>query len=128
MAKLNPKDPQFGIPVATRMREELALRFNKEANTAHKTLSRYLAEFIERAILNEQQLKKLQTELLKEKELAAANESKFKELQAEFTKGRENTRKTVGRFILEITEGNKKEAAQLIQTYNTIFKDERKYN
>lgn len=128
MAKLNPKDPQFGIPVATRIREELAFRFNKEAITGNKTLSRYVAEFIERAILQEKQLKDVQVELAKAKEIAATNETHCKGLQAQLIKEREIIKKTVGRFILEITEGSKTKATQLIETYNTILKDEKRNN
>ena len=105
MAKLNPKDPQFGIPIATRIREELAHKLNEKAEHSGKTLSRYVAELIEKASTNEKRLEEISEQLTKEKELA---------------------KKVAGRFILEITEGNKSLATKLIQTYNSILNDERR--
>jgi predicted DNA-binding protein len=104
MAELECKDPEYGIPVATRIPEEIAFRFNKEAEQASKTLSCYLAEFIERAIANEKQLTELEAQLLKDKEIA---------------------KNIAGRFIVEISKGDKAKAMELIHTYNTILKDEK---
>lgn len=128
MAKLSPKDPQFGIPVATRIREELAVRFNKEAADANKKLSRYLSEFIENAIINERLLKNLQLETAKQKETVLTKEKRVKELETQLQKDKTIAQKTASRFIMEVTKGHKEKATQLIQTYNDILQDERRNN
>lgn len=128
MAKLNPIDPQFGIPVATRIRKEVAFEFNEKAGKEDKTLSRYLAEFIEKGILNGKQLRKLQAELAQEKQRVTVYEKQVKDLQSQFIKEKESSRKVAGRLILEVTQGDKKQTMQLIETYNTILKDEKRNN
>jgi|GEM_PF-6611232 hypothetical protein len=100
MARLQCKDSEYGIPVATRIPEEIAYRFNEEAEQEGKTLSRYIAEFIERAKYNEQRLK---------------------ELEARIVGGN----KAVRRFILELSEGNSEQINQYIEIYNSILKNEK---
>jgi hypothetical protein len=128
MAKLTPKDPQFGIPVATRIRQELAFRFNKEAADSDKTLSRYVAEFIDKAATTEKRLKERELELVKEKEIALTREKRMKELETQITREKATAQKTASRFIVEISKGHKEKATQLIQTYNNILNDERRNN
>ena len=125
MAKLSPKDPQFGIPVAARIRKELAFRFNAEAGKTGKTLSRYISEYIEKIAAIEKRVIELSDQLIQGKTTAAGMEKLQKELEAQLTKEREIAKKVTGRFILEITKGNQKQANQLIQTFNTILKDEK---
>jgi hypothetical protein len=128
MAKLTPKDPQFGIPIATRIREELAHSFNKEAANSNITLSRYVAEFIENAVANEELLNELQAELSHEKETAVIKDRQFKGLETQILKERELSKKVAGLFIAEITKGDKKQVTQLIETYNKIMKDAKQHN
>jgi len=91
MAKLTPKDPQFGIPIATRIRGELAIHFNNEAAKENKTLSRYVAEFIERAAANQKSLNELQILFAKAKQTAAIKEKWIKDLEAQLLKEKETT-------------------------------------
>ena len=97
MAKLNPKDPQFGIPIAARIRKELAEHFNLEAQKQNTSFSKYISEYLENAAV-------IETQLYKEREIV---------------------KKTVGRFIIEITKGNKDDAKIFIEKYNQILKEEK---
>lgn len=97
MAKLNPKDPQFGIPIAARIRKELAEHFNLEAQKQNISFSKYLSECLENASV-------IQTQVSKEREIV---------------------KKSVGRFIIEITNGNKSDAKIFIERYNQILKEEK---
>ena len=125
MAKLSPKDPQFGIPVAARLRNDLAFRFNTEAEKAGKTLSRYISEYIEKVAMTEKKVAEL-IYLLKQEKIAVEAKGKLlKELQTQLAKEREIAKKTAGRFIIEITKGNQEQATQLINNYNNILNDEK---
>lgn len=125
MAKLNPKDPQFGIPIASRIKETIAFRLNKEAGKAGKTFSRYVAEYIEKADANEKRIAELTAQLDKEKTRAAEAEKQQRELQAQLTREKELTKRVASQFIVKISEGKPKQANQLIETYNNILKNER---
>ena len=125
MAKLNPTDPEFGIPVAARIRQELAIRFNKEAGLTNKTLSRYISEYIEKAVINEKEIKELTSQLVLEKQKVPAAEKKLQELQIQLDRERELTKRVVGKFIMQISEGEEKSATKYIRTFNTIFQDEK---
>lgn len=125
MAKLAPKDPQFGIPIASRIKEAIAYRLNKEAGKAGKTFSRYVAEYIEQADASEKKVTELTIQLAGEKARTAAAEKQQQEMQAQLTKEKELTKKVVSEFIIKISEGRQKQANQLIETYNNILKNER---
>lgn len=100
MARLAPKDPEFGIPIACRIKEDIAYQLNQEAEDAGKTLSRYLSEFIEQAVDYEKRIKKL------EKQIAYS-------------------KRTLSRFIKKISEGDPSEIEQLIDMYNNILEKEK---
>lgn len=100
MAKLAPKDPEFGIPIACRIKEDIAFQLNKTAEHAGKTLSRYLAEFIEQAVDYEKRIKKL-------------------ERQAAYSK------RALSRFIKEISEDAPEQVERLIDRYNSMLKNEK---
>ncbi len=125
MAKLSPKDPQFGIPVAARIKKELAFRFNNEAQKTGKSLSRYIAEYLEKLVATEKKFAELNNQLNQSQIAIGSKEKLLKELEAQLYKEREIAKKTAGKFIMEITKGNQKQATQLIQTFNTILKDEK---
>jgi predicted DNA-binding protein len=125
MAKLSPKDPQFGIPVASRMNKETAFQMNKEAERTGKTLSRYLSEYIEKAKVFEKKIKELTEQLTREKEISGAKEKRIAELQSKLDYEKELIKRVTGKFILEISEGKQKQATQFITTYNKILKHER---
>ena len=103
MAKLNPKDPQFGIPVAARIAKETAFRLQADADKNNLSFSKHLSNYLEQA---------------------ARNEAKLSELQTQITTEREVFKKAIGRFILFITDRNKEETTRFIQNYNTILKEE----
>ena len=145
MAKLAPKDPQYGIPVSSRINSDLAFRLNAEAEENGMSLSRYIAEYIERVepyekdILertnlldrawekissNEKKIKEQATQLEREKVTVAAKEKRLKELESHLLKRREILNKVLNRFIFEISDGNKKQQVKYIETYNAIWKDE----
>jgi len=125
MAKLAPKDPQFGIPVATRIREEMAFRLNREAEKAGKTLSLYLSEFMEMASANEKKIQELEIRLVKENELKLIEEKKLKETQTQLLREKGIAKRAAGRLIIEIAKGSEKKVNDLIQNYNSILKDEK---
>ena len=125
MAKLAPKDPQFGIPVASRIDKDTALLMNKQAEKQGKSLSRYISEYIKRATSFEKKIAELASLIAKEKEISTTKERKVAELQSQFTQERELMQKAVGRFILVISEERQKQAGQFIQLYNSILKDEK---
>jgi hypothetical protein len=125
MAKLNPKDPQFGIPVAARTRKEIAFDLNERAKKAGKSFSRYLSEHLEKADANEKKVAELTKQLEKELQTIKAKEQEITKLQAWLAREKEQTKAIISRFIIEISKGNQKQANQLIQTYNTILKDEK---
>jgi len=122
MAKLNPKDPQFGIPVSARIRGEVAHHFNEQAEKENKTLSRFVSEYIEKALTLETQIQELSTQLKNEQQINAEQEKKIQELSEKLKKEAAIFKNTAGKFILEIAEGNVKKANQLIQTFNSILK------
>ncbi len=124
MAKLAPKDPQFGIPVASRIDEDMAFSMNKEALKAGKTLSLYISEYLKKAAGFEKKIAELQVQLSKEKELNEAQKKKIAELTKQLANEKEFAKKVAGTFIIELSEGDKSHATQLIKTYNTILKDE----
>ncbi len=125
MAKLAPKDPQFGIPIASRIKEDIAFRFNKEAGKAGKTFSSYVAEYIEKAITNEKKITELATQLSLEKQKVSTAERQLREMQTQLNRERELTKRTVGKFIMDISKGKQKQATQLIEAFNTILKNEK---
>jgi hypothetical protein len=104
MAKLNPKDPQFGIPVAARIRKDLAFMLNKEAKNQNISFSKYLSGYLEKTF---------------------ALETKIEELKTQFTKEQETFKRTAALFILKISAGDKKQATEHIETYNSILKSEK---
>ena len=122
MAKLNPKDPQYGIPVSARIRGELAHHFNEQAEKENKTLSRYVSEYIENALTLETQIRELSTQLKNVQQINSIQEKKLQELSEQLKKEAAIYKNTVGKFILEITEGNEKKVNQLIQIFNAILK------
>jgi hypothetical protein len=124
MAKLAPKDPQYGIPVSARINKDLAFRLNAEAAEAGISLSLYIAEYLERVEPYEKIMEELATQLEREKVTVAAKEKRVKELESHLLKRREISRNVVTRFIFEISDGNQKQRVKYIETYNAIFKDE----
>ncbi len=104
MAKLAPKDPQFGIPIASRIDSKIAFWLNDKAGYEGKSLSRYIAEFITKASIIEKRAKELEAQLFNE---------------------REKAKKTIGAFIIEISKGDKKRATELIQIYNKFIQNEK---
>ena len=125
MAKLNPKDPQYGIPVSARIRGELAHHFNEQAEKENKTLSRYVSEYIENALTLETQIRELSTQLKNVQQINSIQEKKLQELSEQLKKEAAIYKNTVGKFILEITEGNQKKVTQYIQTYNILLQNEK---
>jgi len=125
MAKLAPQDPQFGIPIASRIREDIAFRFNKEAENAGKTFSRYISEYIERAVINEKKIAELTSQIASEKQRTSGSEKKLQELQTQLNREKELTKRMVGKFIMEISEGKQKQATEYIKIFNTILQDEK---
>jgi len=122
MAKLNPKDPQFGIPVSARIREAVAHHFNEQAEKENKTLSRFVSEYIENALKQEAKLRELSLQIQKTEQKNSIQEKKLQELSAQLKREAAIYKNTAGKFIIEITEGNVKKANQFIETYNTILK------
>ncbi|HVA98142.1 MAG TPA: hypothetical protein VNG53_04545 [Bacteroidia bacterium] len=122
MAKLTPKDPQYGIPVSARIRGEVAYKFNEQAEKSNKTLSRYVSEFIENALKQEAKLRELSIQIEKAEQINSEQEKKLQELSEQLKKEAAIYKNTVGKFILEITEGNEKKVNQLIQIFNAILK------
>jgi hypothetical protein len=104
MAKLNPKDPQFGIPVASRIPEKLATTLNNEAKNNNISLSKHLCTHLQNTSDYKQKITELENLLLKEKE---------------------QNKKIAGKFIIEIAEGDKEKTNELAIIYNTIFKNEK---
>ena len=124
MAKLAPKDPQYGIPVSTRIDRDLAFRLNAEAEEEGMSLSRYLAQYIERVEYYEKDMMEQDTRREREKVTDAAKEKRLRELESNLLKRREILKNVVSRFIFEISDGNRKQQVKYIETYNAIMKDE----
>jgi ParB-like chromosome segregation protein Spo0J len=124
MAKLAPKDPQYGIPVSSRIDRDLAFRLNAEAEQEGISLSRYIAIYIGRVEDYEKDMVEQANQLDREKVKVAAKEKRVKELENHLLKRRETSKKVVNRFIFEISDGNKKQQVKYIETYNAIYKDE----
>ncbi len=103
MAKLEPKDPQFGIPIAARIAKETAFKLQADADKNNLSFSKHLSNYLKQA---------------------TRNETKLLDLETQITTEREVFRKAIGRFILSITEGNKEQTTRLIENYNTILKEE----
>jgi hypothetical protein len=125
MAKLSPKDPQFGIPVASRISIETAFLFNEEAVKQGISLSRYISHFIETALSYQNSMEELEVLLSKQKEATATSERKIAELHAQLIRERELFKRAIGRFIVELSDGKEKRAIQLINNYNKILQDEK---
>jgi len=125
MAKLAPKDPQYGIPVSTRIDRDLAFRLNAEAEEEGMSLSRYLAQYIERVEYYEKDMMEQDTRREREKVTDAAKEKRLKELESQLLKIGEIYKKVVNRFIFEISDGNKTQKVKYLETYNAIMIDER---
>ena len=104
MAKLNPKDPQFGIPVAARIKKEIADKFQNEAKEQGISFSKRLSDFLEQSQENAIKLQKAQANL--------ENEKSFH-------------KKIVVSFLLQLTDNNKAETQKLITLYKTIEQNER---
>jgi len=145
MAKLAPKDPQYGIPVSSRIDRDLAFRLNAEAAEEGISLSHYLAIYLgrveayekdivelqsllsrayEEISSNEKKIKEQATQLEREKVTVAAKEKRLRELESNLLKRREILKNVVSRFIFEISDGNRKQQVKYIETYNAIMKDE----
>ncbi len=105
MAKLEPKDPQFGIPIACRIDGDIAFRLNDEAAKEGISLSRYLSRYIKSMGFKARRIKELERELLVEKEIYKI---------------------AVSRTILHATNGKEKETKELIQIFKTETENERK--
>ncbi|HVA99617.1 MAG TPA: hypothetical protein VNG53_12045 [Bacteroidia bacterium] len=122
MAKLNPKDPQFGIPVSARIRGEVAHHFNEQAEKENKTLSRFVSEYIEKALTQKAKLTELSIQIEKAEQKNSNQEKKLQELSAQIEKTKDAYKKAVGNFILEIAEGNEKKLNEYISIYNKNLK------
>ncbi len=105
MAKLTPKDPQFGIPIACRIDGDIAFRLNDNAAKEGISLSRYLSRYIKNIGYKAKRIKELEGELETEKEIYKL---------------------AVTRTILHVTNGKEKETKELIQIFKTEIENERK--
>ncbi len=80
------------------------MELNEEAFRRNISFSKYLGQYLEQAKTYQTKLTDLEALLFKEREIA---------------------KNTIGNFILEITEGDKKETNRLITIYNSILKNEK---
>jgi len=124
MAKLAPKDPQYGIPVSSRINKDLAFRLNAEAEEEGISLSRYIARYIERVEDYEKYMVEQADKRDREKVEVAAKEKRVKELESHLLKRSEILKKVLNRFMFEISDGKKEQKIKCIKTYNAIMKDE----
>ena len=125
MAKLAPKDPQYGIPVSSRIDKDLAFRLNAGAEEEGMSFSRYLAQYIERVEYYEKYMEEQETKLKRERVTVVALEKRVKELESQLLKRSEILKKVVNRVMFEISGGNKEQKIKYIETYNAIMIDER---
>lgn len=100
MAKLTPKDPQFGIPIAARIKAELAFALKDEADKQGISFSKYLSQYLQDSSAQTKRIIELEQNLKQERELAKTS---------------------VAQFIHQITDGDEKEIIRLAEIYNNIL-------
>lgn len=111
MAKLKPKDPQFGIPIAARVKESIAQTLKAKALENKISFSRQLALCLEQY-----------TQAL---EKAADHQNQINRLHQQIEKERRLHKKTITRFLIEITKNQKESLNPYIETYNKLLSEEK---
>lgn len=118
MAKLNPSDPQFGIPVATRIDPKLAHSLNDEAGKRGISLSKQVAITLSRTSALDERIKQLEAEL-------SACKLSLEKKDTEQNDLKEFYKNSAGKLIMKISAGDKERTQELIQFYNKIIQDGR---
>lgn len=103
MAKLSPKDPQYGIPVSSRINGDLANRLNKEAQKAGKTFSRHLSEYISQASSNEKRIEELDSLIEEQVEIIKQLENEITKLHEAMRRDKIIKKNAISKLIIEIS-------------------------